>query len=179
MAHMNPRLELPSLDSILDAGSVDRAFVNEVVRQMQRIAGHQAAVALRRGRLAPMFSLQLATFGYTNLVANAVRRTRAGGAGGSPRRDAGPLDVDQVASCERALAAALEGDPAGAIQHLQGLLRDRRVERIVDELQMGAPAIAIDRLESLLAGLAAAGQRSCGQPAGQASEPVRTPHHRS
>ena len=150
MAHMNPRLELASLDSILDAGDIHPGLVAGVARQMQRIAGHQAAVALRRGRRAPMVSLQLATFGYTNLVASAVRRARAGGA--HPQAVLGP---DQAAPCERALAAALHGDPASAIQHLQGLLRDKRVERIVDELHMGAPAVAIDRLESLLCDLVA------------------------
>jgi hypothetical protein len=152
---MNPRLELASLDSMLDARDIDRFFVAAVARQMQRISGHQAAVALRRGRRAPMVSLQLATFAYTNLVASAVRRTRAGGAGcGHLHHFVTPV-LDAVGPCERALAAALDGDPGGAIEQLQALLRDKRVGRIVDELQMGAPAVAIDRLEALLAELTA------------------------
>jgi len=151
---MNPRLELASLDALLDAGDVNPALVAGVARQIQRIAGHQASVALRRGRRAPMVSLRLATSGYTNQVAAAVRRARAGGAGGGQLRDTSDARLE-ISGCQRAHAAAVEGDPDVAIEQLLPMLRDRRIERIVDELGMGSLSVAIDRLESLLIDLGA------------------------
>jgi hypothetical protein len=72
---MNPLRELAPLDSILEAGVSNPAWVKDVVRQMQRIAGRRAAAALRQR--APTAGLHLATFGYSNLVATAVRRSRS------------------------------------------------------------------------------------------------------
>ena len=85
MAHMNPRLELTPLDSILDAGVSNPALVAAIARQMQRIAGRKAAAALRQRRRAPMARLHLATFGYTKLVAITIRRADAGDADGGHR----------------------------------------------------------------------------------------------
>ena len=82
MAHMNPRLELAPLDSILDVGVTNPALVATIARQLQRIAGRKAAAALRQRRRAPMAGLHLAAFGYTNLVATTVRRSHGVGAGG-------------------------------------------------------------------------------------------------
>ena len=74
MAHMNPRLELAPLDSILDAGVSDPGLVTTIARQMLRIASRKASAALRQRRRAPRSGLHLAAFDYANLVATAVRR---------------------------------------------------------------------------------------------------------